>query len=1403
MHYNGYGQMDTITDAASMTSSFTYDPYTGYMTQMQTPYGYTTFAHTDLGNMENGIDVGNAGGTNRVSRACLVTLPDNSHELYAFRFDSSTVGIPDNYSAQAPSGTPLGTLDTGGTSDPNNSPSYLRNSFYWDRKQAALLSSLTPANLVAADYLVANRSHWLVAADGTTNHLSESISTYQEASPDGSNPGHIMWYDYAGKGGTSPWLEGGISQQSGVVAQMLPDGTTQYSYTQYNPLGLPCIETSTYTLANGSVGTRQISKDYTNAVYSEWIVHTTQGYNIGYNYWTNNTLLSVLGPENDILLTIGTLTNKAVITTQVDGYGDTWTTTNMYPIYAQQVFTDVSNNVTRLFYNTRGQISGSKLPTGLTHTNLYAANGFIQKSIDSEIARTNTYAFTNGLLASHTNELGLVTTLTWDALQRLTSIKYPDATTISNVYTYLDLTNQKDRMGNWAHAIYDNMRQMTNCTDRLGHTTTLTYCNCGSLDSVTDPLLNTTSYVRDNNGRLLSEDFGGVPFRQYTLDSIGRVSTVTETSGASVTYSYNNQGNVVQATGQYGTLFQTRYNIENDPDVVINADGTAVTNTYDRLHRVITSSTTNGVSRNNYTGVLLASAVDALNRTNWFTYDAAGHVTWTTNANSEKQNYTYNAAGNTISFTDAKTQKTSWGYDVYGRAITETNAANVVVRTNGYDANNRLTACWSKARGQTVISFDACDNATNIAYPTLSPVKLTYDALNRPATMSNEVGVTTFGYVPFGAFKGVLNSEAGPFSTVSYGYVNNLLSTLTASSWSQSFTYDLQNRLQGITSPAGSFNLGYNGPSQEIAAIAGPGHTSAQTFDAVGNIKSTTLKDQFNNILDSYSYDYDSVGNRTNATRVDGSYVHYNYDKIGQLYKSVGFEQNGTPRLNEAFMYSYDKAGNLNSRSNFTLVLAFNVNNLNALTNVTRVRTPMYLGDPNGYTLIAAGHLSAPANSVTVNGQTADLYKDQTFAAIVPIVDGANSFTNTAVDKLGRPSTVIITRTLPLSISFTNDDNGNLLSDGVRSFVYDDANRLREVYVTNSWRSVYICDGLSRRSKRMDYNWQASAWNITNETHYVYAGPQVIQELNASNIPVVSYTIGAGLLARTDANGSLYYHVDGNNNVTMLVNGQGTVMASYTYDPYGNIISRSGPMADANLYRFASQEIDPTAGIYAYLFRFHDPNLQRWLTKDPIGLRGGRNVFAFVGNNPISRIDPLGLEGNPISSTLPGLSGSWNSNPTGPGGMFYGPGYLWIPPQPLLPPYPYPTYPQPAGADYWDTKWGGWAESGLQSDPVMDVALFGIGPAMRGSALRVCPATVPVSRWGRLGLQPGDWVMNEPKNPWNYLRSGKWQPGWGNEFAPYGSGMQYEVPPSALQWSSGWGLDGRWKGLFGQRIYNP
>lgn len=79
-----------------------------------------------------------------------------------------------------------------------------------------------------------------------------------------------------------------------------------------------------------------------------------------------------------------------------------------------------------------------------------------------------------------------------------------------------------------------------------------------------------------------------------------------------------------------------------------------------------------------------------------------------------------------------------------------------------------------------------------------------------------------------------------------------------------------------------------------------------------------------------------------------------------------------------------------------------------------------------------------------------------------------------------------------------------------------------------------------------------------------------------------------------------------------------------------------------------------------------------------------------------------------------------------------------------------------------------------------------------------------VSRWGRSGLQPGDWVMNGGTGVLTYLMSGKWQPGLGNVFAPFTSGQNYLVPKAAVQ-NPGWVENGLgWiKSLLGQRLFNP
>ena len=113
-----------------------------------------------------------------------------------------------------------------------------------------------------------------------------------------------------------------------------------------------------------------------------------------------------------------------------------------------------------------------------------------------------------------------------------------------------------------------------------------------------------------------------------------------------------------------------------------------------------------------------------------------------------------------------------------------------------------------------------------------------------------------------------------------------------------------------------------------------------------------------------------------------------------------------------------------------------------------------------------------------------------------------------------------------------------------------------------------------------------------------------------------------GLLNLRQSGNDYSYLYDGKGNVSALINGNQTVVASYAYDPFGQIMSQSGIDQP---YRFSTKEIQEGTGQYYYGYRFYDSCSGKWTTRDPLGEDGGMNLYGAMLNNPVNFVDPLGL----------------------------------------------------------------------------------------------------------------------------------------------------------------------------------
>ena len=113
-------------------------------------------------------------------------------------------------------------------------------------------------------------------------------------------------------------------------------------------------------------------------------------------------------------------------------------------------------------------------------------------------------------------------------------------------------------------------------------------------------------------------------------------------------------------------------------------------------------------------------------------------------------------------------------------------------------------------------------------------------------------------------------------------------------------------------------------------------------------------------------------------------------------------------------------------------------------------------------------------------------------------------------------------------------------------------------------------------------------------------------------------------------NNTLYYYVlNAQGDVVRIVNSSRSVVASYTYDPWGKIISSSGTLADINPLRYRGYYYDAETGFYYLQSRYYDPEIGRFINADSYASTDATgllstNMFAYCENNPVMRVDPTG-----------------------------------------------------------------------------------------------------------------------------------------------------------------------------------
>jgi RHS repeat-associated protein len=306
-----------------------------------------------------------------------------------------------------------------------------------------------------------------------------------------------------------------------------------------------------------------------------------------------------------------------------------------------------------------------------------------------------------------------------------------------------------------------------------------------------------------------------------------------------------------------------------------------------------------------------------------------------------------------------------------------------------------------------------------------------------------------------------------------------------------------------------------------------------------------------------------------------------------------------------------------------TAVREFAVNDANQLTGTTTAQK---------FPVKLEGTTNEPSD-VTVGGENAGT-NTQNWTAEVLLGAGTTNVEIRATETTSiAPGTVAQTtvRKAPITLTvapaqvLTYDGNGSTLGDGLRTYEWDAANRLRAIVTAGSpvKRTEFAYDGENRWVRIVE----KEAGTVVGSREVIWEGISIAQLRlkNAAGTETERRTFHAGgevriagavtttLLHTGDHLGSIRELVDASN---------GAIRARYDYDPYGKRTKLSGDLeADQG---YTGHYEHAASGLTLAPFRAYDCVLGRWISRDPIEEAGGLNLYGYVRGSPIGLRDPDG-----------------------------------------------------------------------------------------------------------------------------------------------------------------------------------